>query len=60
MTRRLTDKERKELEDKMTKVFKENVSMLSTELQRMLADDLVTAFENRMNVLIRAQDRQSY
>ena len=53
-------KQRKELEVKMTKVFKENVKGLSAELQRILVDDLVTAFQNRINVLMRAQKKRSY
>jgi hypothetical protein len=56
----LTLKERKELEDKMAKVFKRNIRGLSAELQRIMLDDLVTAFQNRMNVLIRAQAKRSY
>ena len=56
---RLTIKERKELQVKMSKVFGRNISGLSTELQRILLDDLVTAFQNRMNVLIRAQAKGS-
>jgi len=56
----MTLKQRKELEAKMAKVFKENIKMLSTELQRILLDDLVTAFQNRINVLIRARKKRSY
>ena len=56
----LTLKERKELEAKMVKVFAGNTGGLSTELQRILVDDLVTAFQNRINVLIRAQAKRSY
>jgi hypothetical protein len=56
----LTLKERRELENKMAKVFKRNIRGLSAELQRILVDDLVTAFQNRMNVLIRAQAKRSY
>jgi hypothetical protein len=52
---RLTIKERKELQVKMSKVFGRNISGLSTELQRILLDDLVTAFQNRINVLNRAR-----
>lgn len=51
---RLTVKERKELQSKMSKVFGTNISGLSTELQKILLDDLVTAFQNRINVLNRA------
>ncbi|RJS82327.1 hypothetical protein CW707_01315 [Candidatus Bathyarchaeota archaeon] len=54
---KITLKQRKELETKMAKVFKENLKGLSAELQKILLDDLVTAFQNRINVLIRAQER---
>jgi hypothetical protein len=47
-------KSRKELEAKMSTVFGEKIRGLSTELQRILLDDMVTAFENRLNVLNRA------
>jgi len=56
----LTFKQRKELAYKMSEVFKENISVLSTELQKILLDDLVTAFQNRINVLISAQEKRSY
>jgi hypothetical protein len=56
----ITFKQRKELEGKMAKVFKENLNVLSTELQKILVDDMVTAFQNRINVLIRAQEKRSY
>jgi len=56
----LTLKERKDLDVKMAKVFKQNLKELSTELQRILVDDLVTAFQNRINVLMRAQEKRSY
>ena len=45
---------RKELEEKMAAVFGEKIVKLSTELQEILLDDMVTAFENRLNVLNRA------
>jgi hypothetical protein len=47
-------KGRKELEAKMATVFGEKIGKLSTELQRILLDDMVTAFENRLKVLNRA------
>jgi hypothetical protein len=56
----MTLKQRKELEGKMAKVFKEKISVLSTELQKILVDDMVTAFQNRIKVLIRAQEKRSY
>jgi len=44
----------------MAKVLKENIKELSAELQKILLDDMVTAFQNRINVLIRAQRKRSY
>jgi len=44
----------------MAKVFQENIDELSTELQRILLDDLVTAFQSRMNVLLKVQKKGSY
>ena len=46
-------KSRKELEAKMASVFGEKIKELSTELQEIVIDDMVTAFENRLNVLNR-------
>jgi hypothetical protein len=60
MTKTLTLKERSELQSKMATVFNRNIKVLSTELQGILLDDLVTAFQNRINVLIRAQTKRSY
>ena len=60
MNQNMTFKRRKELEGKIAKVFKENINVLSTELQKILVDDMVTAFQNRINVLIRAQEKRSY
>jgi hypothetical protein len=51
MIQQVTDKDRKELESQMATVFKEKIQCLSTELQEILIDDMVTAFENRLNVL---------
>jgi len=60
MKHTLTLKQRKQLETKMSNVLKENIKELSTELQKILVDDLVTAFQNRINVLINAQKKRSY
>jgi hypothetical protein len=54
MNQQVTTKNRKELEAKMATVFGEKITSLSTELQKILIDDMVTAFENRLNVLNRA------
>jgi hypothetical protein len=48
-------KSRRTLEAKMATVFGTKIKILSPELQKILLDDMVTAFENRLNVLNRAQ-----
>jgi hypothetical protein len=57
LKRETTLKNRKELEAKMASVFGEKIRKLSTELQKILIDDMVTAFENRLNVLNRANTK---
>ena len=59
MNQNLTLNQRKELEGRMAEVFRENIDVLSTELQEILLDDMVTAFQNRIKVLIRAQEERS-
>ncbi len=59
MEKMLTLKQRAELKAKLTNVLKKNTKGLSTELQRILIDDMVTAFQNRINVLMRAQEKRS-
>ena len=49
--KQITAKDRKELEAKLASVFMNKIGNLSTELQEILLDDMVTAFENRLNVL---------
>ncbi len=51
MLKQIADKDRKELEAKLANVFDEKINGLSTELREILLDDMVTAFENRLNVL---------
>jgi hypothetical protein len=53
----LGEKDRKELEAKLANVFQENIDQLPTELREILLDDMVTAFENRLNVLNRAGEK---
>jgi hypothetical protein len=50
-----SSKNRKELKFKMAAVFGEKIQMLSVQFQEILLDDLVTAFESRLDVLNRAQ-----
>ncbi len=55
MNQQLSVKCRKELEAKMDTVFGEKIKGLSVELQKILLDDMVTAFENRLIVFKRAK-----
>jgi hypothetical protein len=55
--KQIADKNRKELEAKFANVFDEQINNLSTELRDILLDDMVTAFENRLNVLIHAIEK---
>lgn len=55
----VTPQQRRKLKAKMAAVFKENLKELQPELQKILIDDLVTAFQNRVDVLIRAQTKKS-
>jgi len=55
----VTHKGRKELEAQMATIFGKKIKGLSTELQEILLDDMVTAFENRLNVLNTVQAKGS-
>ena len=55
--KQIGNKKRKELETRMAEIFSGNIAGLSTELQEILIDDMVTAFENRLNVLNSAQTK---
>ena len=52
--KQIADKDRKEIEAKLANAFDEEINGLSTELREILLDDMVTAFENRLNVLNKA------
>jgi hypothetical protein len=53
----IASKDRKELEAKLATVFHEEINDLTTELREILLDDMVTAFENRLNVLNRVNKK---
>ena len=53
--KQLTSKTRKDLKDKMAEVLNDNIQMLSSSMQDILLDDLITAFESRFDVLSQAQ-----
>lgn len=56
--KQIADRDRKELEAKLGNVFQAEINELTTELREILLDDMVTAFENRLNVLNRATEKQ--
>ena len=58
MKKQVASEDRHDLEAKMASVFGQKIKKLSTELQQILLDDMVTAFENRLNVLKRASVRK--
>jgi len=49
--KQIQDRDRKEIEAKLGNVFQAEINVLTTELREILLDDMVTAFENRLNVL---------
>jgi len=51
----VTPAERKQLETKMRKVFEREMKKLSQDLQSVLADDIVTAFLNRISVFLKIE-----
>ncbi len=46
-----TSKNREQLKNKMSEALSDSISTLSAGMQDILIDDLVTAFENRFQVL---------
>jgi hypothetical protein len=52
-----TSSQREKLENKLIDAFKDEMSMLSEELQQILADDLITAFQNRIAAFQRIQTK---
>jgi hypothetical protein len=53
--KQITSKNRKQLKNKISEALNSNIKTLSTEMQEILVDDLITAFENRYEVLSDAQ-----
>jgi len=49
--KQIANKNRKEIEAKFGAVFGKEIDDLSTELREILLDDMVTALENRLNML---------
>ena len=55
MEKLFSPKNRKKLQKMMLEAFTDEISTLTPELQNILVDDLVTAFNNRLVVLQRIQ-----
>ncbi len=55
--KQILSKDRKQMESKLADVFHSEIKGLTTELREILLDDMVTAFENRLNVLNRASGK---
>ncbi len=55
MKKATSTRARKELENKLAQVFESKIKSLSPEFRRIIIDDLVSAFENRLSALSRAQ-----
>jgi hypothetical protein len=53
LNKQLSVNGRKEIEAKMATALNEKIKGLSVELQNILIDDMVTAFENRLSVFKR-------
>jgi len=59
MEKPITKKERKELQKRLIQTLQHQINHLSTELQQILADDLITALQNRLTALTRIQTKQN-
>ena len=60
MKKTYSPSERKHLENKLIDAFKDEMNTLSKELQQIVADDLITAFQNRIAVFQRIQTKLRY
>lgn len=58
MKGKTSPQKRKKLQKKIAHALKEDMKTLSKELQEILADDLVTAFQNRMAVFTKIQPKR--
>jgi hypothetical protein len=55
MNAKLSSKSRKELQAKLAAVFNDKLQSLSGEYRGILLDDIISAFENRFDVLSKVQ-----
>ena len=59
MEKVLSSAKRKRLQGRVMDAFRDEMRTLSEEMQKILIDDLVTAFQNRMVVFVRIQSRKT-
>ena len=55
----LTSTRREQLQEEIISTFKEEMQALNQELQQILADDLITAFQNRLKAFIKIQEKHT-
>ncbi len=51
----ISPRERRELQGKIRKVFHNEMKILNEDMQSILADDIVTAFLNRISIFIETE-----
>jgi len=51
----VTSAQRKQLQTKMRKVFQNEMKKLNEDMQSVLADDIVTAFLNRISLFLKIE-----
>ncbi|MCD6240889.1 hypothetical protein J7K27_05130 [Candidatus Bathyarchaeota archaeon] len=51
-------KNRDELKRRILEVFRDQISVLSDDFREIFADDMVTAFQNRLLVLAKIQSKE--
>jgi hypothetical protein len=60
MKKSLSPQKREKLQRMVQEAFKEEIQALPPEIQYILTDDLVTAFQNRLTVFQRIQAKTSF
>lgn len=55
--KKYTPKQRRELKQTFRKALITEIQTLSTEMQQILCDDLVTALQNRLNILAKVKPK---
>jgi hypothetical protein len=56
--RAFTPTQRRQMKTTLRKALKTEIQTLSTEMQQILCDDLVTALQNRLNVLVKVKPKR--